>query len=95
MRIVCQELESWYLNEPDAMARAFGNERLSSIGAKARYRNPDTLPNPSKDLEKLVPEFQKISGARRMAEFLTREGNRSRSFAVFLNGVEKLSGGGA
>ena len=28
VRLACQELEAWYLGEPDALAEAFENERL-------------------------------------------------------------------
>ena len=94
IRIVCQELEAWYLGEPIAMAYAFGDERLRNINRKAAYRNPDVRPKPSLDMEKLTPGFEKIAGARKMAQHLTREKNRSHSFAVFLNGVEKLCAGG-
>ena len=90
IRIVCQELEAWYLAEPDAMADAFGDERLRNIGRQAAYRSPDVRPKPSLDMEKLTQGFQKLSSARRMAQHLTREGNRSHSFAVFLSGVERL-----
>lgn len=92
IRIVCQELEAWYLGEPNAMADAFGNESLRRIGNRAKYRNPDTLQNPSNDIKSLAPGFGKVGAARRMAEHLTREGNRSRSFAVFLDGVAALAG---
>ena len=90
IRIVCQELESWYLSEPDAMADAFGDENLRRIAHRARYRNPESRAKPSDDIRKLIPTFQKTDGARRMAQFLTRENNRSNSFRVFLNGVERL-----
>ena len=90
IRIVCQELEAWYLGEPDAMADAFGDERLRNIGRQAAYRNPDVRPKPSLDIEKLTQEFQKSSNARRMAQHLTRENNRSHSFAIFLDGIAKL-----
>ena len=90
IRIVCQELEGWYLGEPDAMADAFGDEQLRNIGRQATYRNPDFRPKPSSDMERLIPGFSKSSGARRMTQHLTREGNRSHSFAVFLSGVERL-----
>ena len=73
------------------MADAFGDDRLRNIGNRAQYRNPDSRPKPSEDVTKLVPEFQKTEGARRMAERLTREGNRSHSFAIFLNGIERLA----
>ncbi len=90
VRIVCQELEAWYLGQPVAMAKAFGDERLRDIGDLPRYRNPDARPQPSKDIEKLYKWFQKIDGARRMAGYLMREGSRSRSFNVFLSGVAGL-----
>ena len=93
IRIVCQELEAWYLGEPNAMANAFGDENLRRIGRQAPYRNPDTRLKPSQDVERLVPGFQKTDGARRMAQHLTREGNRSHSFAIFLNGIERLFAG--
>lgn len=89
VRIACQELEAWYLGEPDALADEFGNERLRDIGAKARFRDPDAVVRPSAALEKLVPEFQKVSGARRMAMRLSRDGNRSRSFQIVMNGIER------
>ena len=93
VRIVCQELEAWYLGDPDALADAFGNERLRGIGRKARFRDPDAVQKPSKAIEKLVPGFQKGSGARTMANFLSREQNRSKSFQVFLSGLDRLCAG--
>ena len=90
VRIACQELEAWYLGEPDALADVFANDRLRAIGRKARFRDPDAVEQPARALQRLVPEFQKVSGARRMAKHLTREANRSRSFQVMLRGIEKL-----
>ena len=91
IRVVCEELESWYLGEPEALAEAFEDERLRRIGRRARFRNPDSVQRPSKALERLVPQFQKVSGARRMARFLSREGNRSPSFQVLMSGIDGLS----
>lgn len=90
VRIACQELEAWYLGEPRALAVAFGDERLRTLAAKARYRDPDAVAHPSAELRTLVPEFQKVSGARRMADHLTREHNRSRSFQVLVEGVDRV-----
>ena len=90
IRIVCQELEAWYLGEPDVLAEIYGDDRLQNIGRQAAYRNPDARSKPSADLEKLAPGFSKSSAARRMAQRLTRESNRSHSFAIFLSGVESL-----
>ena len=91
IRIVCQELEAWYLGNLCAMADAFGDESLRRIGNRAKYRKPDALQKPSDDVKRLVRGFQKTDAARRMAEHLTREGNRSHSFAVFLDGVANLA----
>lgn len=90
VRIVCHELEAWYLGEPDALADAFRNEQLRGIGRRARFRNPDNVQQPSRELRRLVPEFQKVSGARRMSEFLTRERNTSTSFQVLLSGLDRV-----
>ena len=38
-----------------------------------------------------MPEFQKVSGARRMARHVTRERNRSTSFRVFMAGIEAVA----
>lgn len=46
IRIACQELEAWYLGDPDALAEAFGKESLRQIGSKARFREPDRFPIP-------------------------------------------------
>ena len=90
VRIVCQELEAWYIGDPDAMVEAFEDERLRRIRNRPRYRNPDAISKPSEEIRKLAPGFQKIDGARRIAQYLTRDRNRSHSFAVFLAGVASL-----
>ena len=91
IRIACQELEAWYLVEPDALADAFDQESLRGIGSRARFRRPDDVPYPAQVLEGLVPRFQKVSGARLLAKYLTRERNQSPSFHTLLNGIEQMS----
>lgn len=90
VRIVCQELEAWYLGEPEAMAVAFADDSLRRIGQRPRYRNPDSLVNPSYHIKRLFPGFRKVDGARAMAGQLTRHRNRSASFAAFLDGLARL-----
>ena len=91
IRIACQELEAWYLGDPDALADAFGRETLRGIGQKAQYRDPDSVLRPSEAVERLVPEFQKVSGAKRMASHLSRDRSRSRSFQAFVAGIEAIA----
>jgi len=90
VRIACQELEAWYFGAPDALAVAFGHPALRGIAAKARFRDPDAVVQPAAALAELVPEFQKVSGARSLARVLPRE-NNSRSFQVLMAGIGQLS----
>ena len=89
VRIACQELEAWYFGAPDALADAFGRDTRRGISAKARFRDPDAIDHPAGALAELVEEFQKVSGARRMAQHLSRD-NSSRSFQVLIQGIERL-----
>jgi hypothetical protein len=90
VRIACQELEAWYLGDGEALARAFGDERLRDLPRRERFRNPDTVVAPSEAVSELVPGFQKVSGARLMAEHLSEGTNHSRSFQVFIEGLRRL-----
>ena len=92
IRIVCQELEAWYLGEPDALADAFGDERLRSIGRRARFRDPDAVPYPSVALSELLPDANKAIAAGIMSALLTRERNESTSFQALLTGLDRVLG---
>lgn len=90
IRLACQELEAWYFGEPDALAQAYARQELARLGRKARYRAPDSIQKPSAELSNLIPEFQKVSGARLMGEFMKGENNTSPSFQVFCRGIGSL-----
>ena len=93
VRVVCQELEAWYIGEPDALRVAFPEARASALAelGQRRFRDPDAVVRPSDTIAQLIPEFQKRSGARRMGAALSRN-NHSRSFQVFVEGIEGLCG---
>ena len=90
VRIACQELEAWYLGEPAALADAFDKPALQNLGRQAKFREPDALRRPAAEIERLIPEFQKVSAARRMARHLSRERNRSSSFRALMEGIEAM-----
>ena len=90
VRIACQELEAWYFGAPEALASAFQRPDLRRLRNKARFRDPDAIEQPALALAKQVEEFQKVSGARLMAQHLSRD-NHSRSFQVLMDGIERLS----
>jgi hypothetical protein len=91
VRIACQELEAWYIGQPEALAAAYSMPRIAELCRKAGYRAPDSIAQPAKRLAKLIPEFQKVSGARLMSALLSEENNRSPSFRAFISGVRRLA----
>ncbi len=90
IRIACRELESWYLADLHAVGKAFSKKNLSSRQGEKKFRNPDKLGTPSKELKLLVPEYQKINGSRMIAPYLNLENKRSSSFYHFICSVEKI-----
>lgn len=92
VRLVCQELEAWYLGDLSALASAFSNPKLNSPKNIKRFAVPDKLQKPSTEVERLVPAFQKWSGARLMADYLNLDNsNKSKSFLVFIAGLKKMA----
>ena len=91
MRLVCQELESWYLGDLAALAIAFDHPKVDSPPHRKRFIHPDDRPKPSGDVKRLVPAFQKISGARAMARHLNFERNQSKSLQSFVAGVRHMA----
>jgi hypothetical protein len=90
IRLVCQELESWYLGDLEALEKAF-DENVNTPRNRKRFANPDAWQKPSHEVGRLVPCFQKQSGARKLAGYLDTQHNRSRSFQVFVKGVSSLA----
>jgi hypothetical protein len=82
-------LESWYLADLNAVEQAFSKSNLSSRQNERKFRNPDCLGNPSKELKSLVHEYQKINGSRMIAPYLNIENTRSRSFYHLINSIKK------
>ena len=92
IRIVCQELESWFLGDFDALSTVYG-EKINKTSKQAKYRNPDTIVFPSKELKTLIPDYIKGEGARSIASHLNlkHEHNRSDSFNVFIKTLDSLA----
>jgi hypothetical protein len=94
-RIVIEELESWFIGDPTALRKAFPS--LPAISQKTGiFRNPDNGGN-WEALHRFLKKygiykssFPKIDAARRIAPHLDIQQNRSRSFQVFVDGMEAL-----
>ena len=91
VRIVCRELEAWYVGDVDALAAAFPSaaSRIRARIAKRRFGNPDAVVQPARALAEFIPAFRKRAAAGELGALLSRR-NRSRSYQVFLEGVERL-----
>ena len=98
VRIVEEELEAWFIGEPDALCTAY--PRLPSSFARARsFREPDRITGTWEALERLLRRHgyhrggrQKIELARQVARHFEASRNRSPSFRVFWRLLEELNG---
>jgi len=64
VRIACRELEAFYLGDLRAVELGLGLSGLSGKQNKAKFREPDRLASPSRELEKLTGRrYQKVAGS--------------------------------
>ena len=90
VRIVCQQLESWLLGDPDALAAAYPQAgRHPSFRSWTRL-DPDGLPNAAELVHHLTRTRAKVTRADAVARHMDPARNRSRSFRVFMEGLEAL-----
>ena len=90
MRIACRELESFYLGDLAAVGQAFNKANLGKQQKGKKFRNPDMLSNPVQELQKLVPDYQKLSGSRKIASQMKIDANKSESFNALIRGIRNL-----
>ncbi|MFN4146963.1 MAG: DUF4276 family protein, partial [Runella sp.] len=86
VRIVCRELESWYIGDLEAVGKAFSQFKYQNYIHKAKFRIPDNC-NAYQELKRMIPEFQKVSGARMIAPHIEVSRNRSTSFHQTISGI--------
>ena len=98
-RIVVEELEAWFFGDVEALVAAF--PRLPrTLARQTRYRDPDAIRGGTAEaLERLLQKhgyqlegLRKIEVARRIAEHMDPDRNRSKSFQVFRDALRKLVG---
>jgi len=96
-RIVIEELESWFIGDSAALRKAFTS--LPAIREDSGiFRNPDNggsweaLHRFLKKRGVYKSSFPKIDAARRIAPRMDVNRNRSRSFRVFVDGLQAMLG---
>jgi hypothetical protein len=92
VRIACHELESWYLADLAAVEHGLAIAGLAQKQNRAKFRRPDSLTNACEELEKLTNgRYQTVSGSRAIGPHLNPDNRRSKSFAVFIQGIRKIT----
>lgn len=92
IRIICHELESWFLGDLTAIEKAYKlkQQSLSKKQNQKKFRNPDQLNSAKEELRKLVSEYYPGTHSKKIARYLSLTENKSRSFQVFLDGIKKI-----
>lgn len=91
VRIVCHELEAWYLGDMKAIQAVFPRFNPARHLKKSLFRLPDTCQNPKTRLKDIVGDYQQIATAQMIAPYIDIEHNRSESFRQFVSGYENSS----
>lgn len=91
VRIACRELESWYFGDLEAVEAGLGIDGLVPLQGRARYRQPDSIHAPARELKQVTRNsYQKVRGSRLIGRHLRLDNTRSRSFMNFIEGVCKV-----
>jgi hypothetical protein len=90
VRIACKELETFYLADLSAVEQGLSIENLVKHQNKIKFRDPDRLGSPSKELANLINvPYSKVSGSREIAKYLDPENARSASFQNLVSAIRR------
>ena len=91
VRIVCHELESWYLGDANALEAVFPHKfKARNYKNKELCNRPDNIVTPKSRLKKIVGDYSQIETARKIASQMDININKSESFNQFKSGVLAL-----
>jgi hypothetical protein len=94
IRIVVNELESWYLGQPDALEACalITAARRREMERARKFRDPDKLNNAKQEFRRLHNRGnQQIALAREIGPRLDPATNRSESFRQFIGALQVLT----
>lgn len=94
IRIVCQELESWFLGDLEAVRAAIGRLPSRARQDSRSYRDPDKLTNAAEELKNLTAVPGKVARAEAIAPHLHCDPsrNKSQSYGAFITGLQRFVG---
>ncbi|MEG2366315.1 MAG: DUF4276 family protein, partial [Alistipes sp.] len=90
VRIVCHELESWYIGDMNAIHAIFPRFNIAQYINKNKFRKPDMCVNPKLELRKILGDYPQIATAREIGKYMTIKDNTSSSFQHFVSGVKRF-----
>ncbi|AMK75600.1 MULTISPECIES: DUF4276 family protein [Methylomonas] len=91
VRLACRELEAFYLADLAAVERALTVSGLSKKQNTNKFRTPDALGSPSRELKQLTGQvYEKIAGSVAIGEHIELDNTRSPSFRNLVAGIRRL-----
>lgn len=96
IRIVCKELESWFLGDMKAIEAAYPRFKANQYINKSEYRIIDKISYPNTILLKIIPEYRdrdtlpKLEAAENISQYLDTTINKSDSFNHTIKAITKL-----
>lgn len=93
VRIACRELETFYLADLQAVERALEITSLAQHQPSSKFRTPDHLGSPSKELKMLTKNrYEKVAGSRLIGRHLNLDNTRSPSFRNLISAIRRMEG---
>jgi len=89
VRIVCRELEAFYLGDMRAVEKVYPKFKADKFSRKAKFRNPDNC-NAFEEIKKLIPGFQKVYASKEISKYISIECNKSTSFKHLVTGIQRF-----
>lgn len=100
IRIVCRELEAWFLGDMNAVKQAYPRFEPDKYQNSSKFRDVDTIQSPNERLKEIIPDYEKFDNlpknevAARVAKYLTLDNNftinRSPSFQNTMQAIQRL-----
>jgi hypothetical protein len=91
VRIACKELEAYYLADLSAVEQALEVKGLVAKQLTEKFRMPDRLGSPSRELKTLTHDrYEKVAGSRKLGRYLNIDNERSPSFRNLIGGIRRM-----
>ncbi|MDR0733952.1 MAG: DUF4276 family protein [Dysgonamonadaceae bacterium] len=96
VRIVCKELESWFLGDLQAVEKAYPRFKAQQHSNKKHLKSVDNIKKPSEYLRKIIPDYSKCNKlpkleiSRNIAAYMDINNNKSTSFNHTINAIKQL-----